>query len=165
VAGLVAGLVLCGKELNVGTANPSSGGEVNEELLQLANEIEGHSDNGSKSLICVFSCNNFAQHHLADCNLFNLSQVAPAIYGGIQLCYSLETSSTAVMSRRIPCPYGMRLVVYVPCPAVRFSLGNDKTGAMRSLLGPTVTRAEAVFNIQRTVGQLSAVILAVGFTL
>jgi len=119
VGGLIAGLVLCGKELNVGN-DFLPGSDVNEELLQLANEIEGHPDN-----------------------------VAPAIYGGIQLCYNMETGPTAVMSRRIPCPDGMRLVVYVPCTAMRFGLGDDKTVAMRGLLGPTVTRAEAVFNIQR----------------
>ena len=119
VGGLVAGLVLAGKEVNV----EAKGGQnrVNEELLQIANEIEGHADN-----------------------------VAPAIYGGIQLCNDLvDGGPQKVMSRRIPCPDGMRLVVYVPGPTARFKSGKDKTQAMRSLLQPTLSRSDAVFNIQR----------------
>ena len=42
------------------------------------------------------------------------------------------------MSRRIPCPDGMRLVVFVPDSTCRFSLGDDKTVAMRGLLKPEV---------------------------
>jgi hypothetical protein len=43
VGGLIAGLVLSGTELVVGAT--WDGEQVNEELLQLANEIEGHPDN------------------------------------------------------------------------------------------------------------------------
>lgn len=43
IGGLIAGLVLSGTELTVGQT--WDGKEVNEELLQLANEIEGHPDN------------------------------------------------------------------------------------------------------------------------
>jgi homoserine kinase len=117
VGGLVAGLVLAGKEVGVRVGK----GHVNEELLQLANEIEGHADN-----------------------------VAPAIYGGIQLCNGLvDGGPQKVMSQRIPCPDGVRLVVYVPGPDARLKSGNDKTAYMRSLLTPKVSRADAVFNIQR----------------
>uniref|UniRef100_A0A7S2GR82 Homoserine kinase n=1 Tax=Octactis speculum TaxID=3111310 RepID=A0A7S2GR82_9STRA len=117
IGGLLAGLVLAGKELNV-----EGGSGIPEELLQLANEIEGHADN-----------------------------VAPALYGGIQLCCRLEGDSVQkVMSRRLPCPPGMRLVVYVPTEDARFNIGADKTTAMRELLKPEVSRDDAVFNIQRT---------------
>eukprot|EP00614_Pseudopedinella_elastica_P016621 CAMPEP_0172645888 /NCGR_PEP_ID=MMETSP1068-20121228/239958_1 /TAXON_ID=35684 /ORGANISM="Pseudopedinella elastica, Strain CCMP716" /LENGTH=474 /DNA_ID=CAMNT_0013460137 /DNA_START=232 /DNA_END=1655 /DNA_ORIENTATION=- len=116
-------------ELKVGHELTSEGGP-NEELLQLANEIEGHPDN-----------------------------VAPAIYGGIQLCYGMEalagdafepSMAGCVMSRRLPCPDGMRLVVFVPGAENRFGLGEDKTVAMRGLLSQKVSRADAVFNLQRT---------------
>mmetsp|Transcript_5243 Transcript_5243/g.7827 ORF Transcript_5243/g.7827 Transcript_5243/m.7827 type:complete len:213 (-) Transcript_5243:150-788(-) len=55
-----------------------------------------------------------------------------------------------VMSRRLPCPDGMRLVVFVPGAENRFGLGEDKTVAMRGLLSQKVSRADAVFNLQRT---------------
>ncbi len=51
VGGLIAGLVLGGKELTVGFTFPEGGG-VAEELLQLANDIEGHPDNGADQIIC-----------------------------------------------------------------------------------------------------------------
>ena len=75
VGGLIAGLVMTGNELKVGDSFPSDGdGKHNEELLQLANEIEGHPDN-----------------------------VAPAIYGGIQVireCKSREAARPPGWERR-----------------------------------------------------------------
>lgn len=122
VGGLIAGLVLSGKELSV----RGPGGVDPEELLQLANKIEGHPDN-----------------------------VAPAIYGGIQLSLvfdkELDTGvDQEVMTRRVPIPPGMRLVAYVPSEEARFGGGSNKTEGMRNLLEPTIARSEAVFNIQRT---------------
>jgi len=132
VGGLIAGLVLAGKPLKVhhwgtneGDGPPLKG--VNpEELLHLATSIEGHPDN-----------------------------VAPAIYGGIQL--SIQTnpeldpeSPASVISRRIPYPSGMRLVAYVPSETARLKNGLNKTDEMRNLLKPTISRKDAVINIQRT---------------
>lgn len=134
VGGLIAGLVLAGKEMkvlhhhfqNCGSSAAIVSGINPEELLHLATSIEGHPDN-----------------------------VAPAIYGGIQL--SVQTSPdldhdcpNSVMSRRIPCPSGMRLVAYVPTEKARLSSGLDKTGALRGLLKPMIPRKDAVVNIQRT---------------
>merc|ERR1712087_183512 len=97
-----------------------------EELLRLATSIEGHPDN-----------------------------VAPAIYGGIQLSVQVHKQldhgmPDAVMSRRIPTPPGMRLVAYVPSEAARLGSGLDKTDEMRNLLKPTISRNDAVVNIQRS---------------
>lgn len=122
VGGLIAGLVLSGKELRVRSSN----GVDPEELLQLANKIEGHPDN-----------------------------VAPAIYGGIQLSLSFSTDLDAdvkqdVMTRRLPIPAGLRLVAYVPSEDARFGGGSEKTASMRNLLLPNIPRSDAVFNIQRT---------------
>mmetsp|Transcript_7121 Transcript_7121/g.12755 ORF Transcript_7121/g.12755 Transcript_7121/m.12755 type:complete len:409 (+) Transcript_7121:73-1299(+) len=122
VGGLIAGLVLSGKELRV----RSDDGIDPEELLQLANKMEGHPDN-----------------------------VAPAIYGGIQLSLVFNKDLDLdvhqdVMSRRVPIPAGMRLVAYVPSEEARFGGGSEKTVMMRGLLQPMVPRSEAVFNIQRT---------------
>mmetsp|Transcript_10814 Transcript_10814/g.24730 ORF Transcript_10814/g.24730 Transcript_10814/m.24730 type:complete len:422 (-) Transcript_10814:246-1511(-) len=127
VGGLIAGLVLAGKELKVRTLDAhTKEGLDPEELLHLATAIEGHPDN-----------------------------VAPAIYGGIQL--SVQTHQDldygvpdAVMSRRVPHPAGMRLVAYVPSEEARLGSGLDKTEEMRNLLKPTVPRKDAVVNIQRT---------------
>lgn len=123
VGGLVAGLVLAGKSLRAGFLRGDASA-VPEELLQLATEMEGHPDN-----------------------------VAPAIYGGIQLCMSLPfnpDSAQRVLTRRVPTPDGLRLVAYVPSEDVRFSFSEEKTEAMRALLKDEVPRADAVFNIQRT---------------
>eukprot|EP00931_Biecheleriopsis_adriatica_P123139 TRINITY_DN98196_c0_g1_i1.p1 TRINITY_DN98196_c0_g1~~TRINITY_DN98196_c0_g1_i1.p1 ORF type:complete len:423 (+),score=80.39 TRINITY_DN98196_c0_g1_i1:102-1271(+) len=122
VGGLIAGLVLSGKELRVRGGD----GVDPEQLLQLANQIEGHPDN-----------------------------VAPAIYGGIQLSLVFDKELDRgipheVMSRRVPIPAGMRLVAYVPGEEARFGGGADKTAGMRNLLKPEIPRSEAVFNIQRT---------------
>lgn len=133
VGGLLAGLVLAGKELSVYEDRPGCGsadtilqGLDPEELLRLATDIEGHPDN-----------------------------VAPAIYGGIQLCMQTHADldydvPAAVMSRRIPHPAGLRLVAYVPSEKARLGSGLDKTEEMRSLLKPTIDRKDAVVNIQRT---------------
>lgn len=125
VGGLVAGLVLAGKELRA-SFNRGDPEDMPEELLQLATEMEGHPDN-----------------------------VAPAIYGGIQLCVGLSAGlydggKQLALSQRVPTPDGLRLVVYIPSEEARFSSGADKTVELRSLLQPTVSRSEAVFNIQRT---------------
>jgi homoserine kinase len=129
VGGLLAGLILTGKELRVrgepGSESIAQGLDP-EELLHLAVEIEGHPDN-----------------------------VAPAIYGGIQLSVEIEedldfVSKKAVMSRRVPIPSGLRLVAYVPGEKARTGFGLDKTGQMRGLLKPMIPRADAVVNIQRT---------------
>jgi len=133
VGGLIAGLVLAGKELKVREDRPGCGSTVDieqgvdpEELLHLATDMEGHPDN-----------------------------VAPAIYGGIQLSVQIQEDldvgvPAAVMSRRIPHPAGMRLVAYVPSEKARLNHGLDKTEEMRSMLKPTIPRKDAVINIQRT---------------
>jgi len=129
VGGLLAGLILTGKELKVKghvTGACFAEGLDPEELLNLACEIEGHPDN-----------------------------VAPAIYGGIQLSVQIDqefdnVSKKAVMSRRVPFPTGLRLVAYVPKEEARTGFGLDKTAQMRGLLNPTIPRADAVVNIQRT---------------
>mmetsp|Transcript_2235 Transcript_2235/g.3835 ORF Transcript_2235/g.3835 Transcript_2235/m.3835 type:complete len:417 (+) Transcript_2235:66-1316(+) len=127
VGGLIAGLVLAGKELKVRTLDAHTKlGLDPEELLHLATSIEGHPDN-----------------------------VAPAIYGGIQLSVQIHQDldygvPDAVMSRRVPHPAGMRLVAYVPSEDARLGSGLDKTEEMRTLLKPEVSRKDAVVNIQRT---------------
>jgi homoserine kinase len=133
VGGLIAGLTLAGKQLRVKEDRPGVGsadaiieGLDPEELLHLATAIEGHPDN-----------------------------VAPAIYGGIQLSVQIHKNfdygmPDAVMSRRIPSPPGMRLVAYVPSETARLGSGLDKTDEMRNLLKPTINRKDAVVNIQRS---------------
>lgn len=101
VAGIVAGLVLCGHRL------PCWGSEA---LLQIAAGIEGHPDN-----------------------------VAPVIYGGIQLGIH---NGTRWMTERVQCPPGLQMVMFIPD-----FIG--KTSDARGVLKPTVTRAEAAFNIGR----------------
>eukprot|EP00590_Aulacoseira_subarctica_P006141 CAMPEP_0172417754 /NCGR_PEP_ID=MMETSP1064-20121228/4249_1 /TAXON_ID=202472 /ORGANISM="Aulacoseira subarctica , Strain CCAP 1002/5" /LENGTH=441 /DNA_ID=CAMNT_0013156251 /DNA_START=36 /DNA_END=1361 /DNA_ORIENTATION=- len=81
-----------------------------EALLQIAADIEGHPDN-----------------------------VAPVIYGGIQLGIHNGTRWT---TERLPIPPGLQLVMFIPD-----FIG--KTSAARAVLGPTVTREEASFNIGR----------------
>lgn len=106
-------------------ANTDSAGMHPEELLQLATEMEGHPDN-----------------------------VAPAIYGGIQLSIVFDATldpgvSQMAMSRRVPVPASLRLVAYVPSEEARCGYGADKTEEMRSILKKEVPRKDAVFNIQR----------------
>jgi len=128
VGGLIAGLVLAGKELKVRGLDDACNkeGPSPEELLHIATEIEGHPDN-----------------------------VAPAIYGGIQLSVVFHRDldhgvPVSVMSRRVPHPAGLRLVAYVPSEEARLTCGLDKTGEMRSMLKPDIPRRDAVVNIQRT---------------
>jgi len=129
VGGLIAGLVLAGKEMRVKHRSISCDFQQSvdpEELLNIANDIEGHPDN-----------------------------VAPAIYGGIQLSMVFQddldrSCPVSVMSRRINHPAGLRLVAYVPSEDARLGVGLDKTEEMRNLLPPTIDRKDAVVNIQRT---------------
>jgi len=101
VAGLMAGLVLSGKELPVWGS---------ETFLQMACEIEGHPDN-----------------------------VAPAIYGGIQLgMYNGERW----LSSRVNTPHGLQAIVFIP-----ESIGETKVA--RAVLPETLTYEQAVYNISR----------------
>lgn len=88
-----------------------------ESLLQLAAEIEGHPDN-----------------------------VAPAIYGGIQL--GIHTGQRW-KSDRVTVPAGMQVVVFIP-----ETIG--KTSDARAVLESTVTRADAVFNVGRVAWLVNA---------
>jgi len=81
-----------------------------EALLQIAAGIEGHPDN-----------------------------VAPAVYGGIQLGIN---NGTRWVTERVPCPSGMQLVMFIPDFV-------GKTSDARGVLGPTISREEAAFNIGR----------------
>jgi homoserine kinase len=101
VGGIVAGLVLAGKELTVWGA---------EELLQIAAGIEGHPDN-----------------------------VAPAIYGGIQL--GIHNGERWV-SDRVRCPDHMQCCLFIPDHTAQ-------TSEARALLSDTISREDAVFNIGR----------------
>lgn len=65
--------------------------------------------------------------------------VAPVIYGGIQLGIHNGTRWT---TERLPIPPGLQLVMFIPD-----FIG--KTSDARNVLGPTVTREEASFNIGR----------------
>jgi homoserine kinase len=88
-----------------------------EELLNMAADIEGHPDN-----------------------------VAPAIYGGIQLGIH---SGERWMTERVNLPPGLQCVCFIP-----ESIG--KTSVARGVLKDTVTRAEAVFNIGRVAWLINA---------
>jgi len=81
-----------------------------EALLQLAAGIEGHPDN-----------------------------VAPVIYGGIQLGIY---NGSRWMTERVPCPAGLQMVMFIPD-----FIG--KTSDARGVLKDTVTREEAAYNIGR----------------
>lgn len=83
-----------------------------EELLNMACEIEGHPDN-----------------------------VAPALYGGIQIGIS-ECEGGLWMTERVNMPPGLQCVCFIPD-----TIG--KTSTARNVLSDTVTRKEAVFNIGR----------------
>lgn len=65
--------------------------------------------------------------------------VAPVIYGGIQMGIH---NGTRWETERVPVPPGMQLVMFIPD-----SIG--KTSTARGVLGPSVTREEAAFNIGR----------------
>ncbi|CAH0522712.1 unnamed protein product [Peronospora belbahrii] len=81
-----------------------------EELLQLASEIEGHPDN-----------------------------VAPAIYGGLQLGIFADNRW---YSSRVQMPDGLQCVVFIPD-------STGPTSVARAILPPNVPRKDAVFNIGR----------------
>ncbi|TMW56216.1 hypothetical protein Poli38472_008864 [Pythium oligandrum] len=81
-----------------------------EELLQLASEIEGHPDN-----------------------------VAPAIYGGLQLGIFADERW---YSSRVQIPDGLQCVVFIPDT-------TGPTSVARAILPPKVDRKDAVFNIGR----------------
>ncbi|CAI5738792.1 unnamed protein product [Peronospora destructor] len=81
-----------------------------EELLQLASEIEGHPDN-----------------------------VAPAIYGGLQLGIFADNRW---YSSRVQIPDGLQCVVFIPD-------STGPTSVARAILPPNVPRKDAVFNIGR----------------
>jgi homoserine kinase len=88
-----------------------------EELLNMASEIEGHPDN-----------------------------VAPALYGGIQL--GIHTGERW-MTERVNLPPGLQCVCFIPD-----AIG--KTSTARGVLSDTITRKEAVFNISRVAWLINA---------
>jgi homoserine kinase len=88
-----------------------------EDLLNMAAEIEGHPDN-----------------------------VAPALYGGIQL--GIHTGERW-MTERVNLPPGLQCVCFIPD-----TIG--KTSTARGVLTPTITRKEAVFNIGRIAWLINA---------
>eukprot|EP00555_Chaetoceros_dichaeta_P006830 CAMPEP_0198275868 /NCGR_PEP_ID=MMETSP1447-20131203/65002_1 /TAXON_ID=420782 /ORGANISM="Chaetoceros dichaeta, Strain CCMP1751" /LENGTH=426 /DNA_ID=CAMNT_0043970773 /DNA_START=534 /DNA_END=1814 /DNA_ORIENTATION=- len=65
--------------------------------------------------------------------------VAPVIYGGIQIGVH---DGTRWVTERAPHPSGMQAVLFIPD-------FYGKTSTARNVLGPTVTREEAAFNIGR----------------
>jgi homoserine kinase len=81
-----------------------------EALLNMAAQIEGHPDN-----------------------------VAPAVYGGIQLGIHAEGRW---MTERVNLPPGLQLVCFIPD-----AIG--KTSTARGVLSDEITRKDAVFNIGR----------------
>lgn len=88
-----------------------------EELLNMACEIEGHPDN-----------------------------VAPALYGGIQIGIRVKERW---MTERVNLPPGLQCVCFIPD-----TIG--KTSTARSVLDDIVTRKEAVFNIGRIAWLINA---------
>lgn len=88
-----------------------------EELLNMAAEIEGHPDN-----------------------------VAPALYGGIQL--GIHTG-VRWMTERVNIPPGLQCVCFIPD-----AIG--KTSTARGVLPETISRKEAVFNIGRVAWLINA---------
>jgi homoserine kinase len=88
-----------------------------EELLNMAAEIEGHPDN-----------------------------VAPAIYGGIQLGIH---SGERWMTERVNTPPGLQCVCFIPD-----TIG--KTSTARGVLPKNVTMKDAVFNIGRAAWLINA---------
>ena len=88
-----------------------------ESLLQLAAAIEGHPDN-----------------------------VAPAIYGGIQLGIY---NGARWQSERVTVPAGMQVVVFIP-----ETIG--KTSDARAVLSEEVSREDAVFNVGRVAWLVNA---------
>ncbi len=102
-AAIVGGLV---------AANAYAGNVVSQEdLLNLANKIEGHPDN-----------------------------VTPALLGGVTLAVTTETS---VIARTVHSEPNFRALAIVP----DFRLSTEKS---RQVLPPSVSMADAVFNLSRT---------------
>lgn len=118
VGGVIAGLALSGHELSIWGSNPlpMKHNAKGEELLQIAAGIEGHPDN-----------------------------VAPALYGGIQL--GIHTGTTTHdggrwLTARVPVPEGLQLIIFVPEKPF-------ETKTARKLLPSTYTPQEVVFNVGR----------------
>lgn len=88
-----------------------------EALLQIAAGIEGHPDN-----------------------------VAPAIYGGIQVGIH---NGTRWVTERVPMPSGVQLVMFIPDFV-------GKTSDARNVLTDTISREDAAFNISRTAFLINA---------
>jgi homoserine kinase len=88
-----------------------------EELLNMAAEIEGHPDN-----------------------------VAPAMYGGIQL--GIHTGDRW-MTERVNIPPGLQCVCFIP-----EKIG--KTSTARGVLNETISRKDAIFNIGRVAWLINA---------
>ncbi len=88
-----------------------------EELVNLACEIEGHPDN-----------------------------VAPALYGGIQIGIHAQQRW---VTERVNVPPGLQLVSFIPD-----TIG--KTSTARNVLSDNISRSEAVFNIGRTAFLINA---------
>ena len=88
-----------------------------EDLLNMAADIEGHPDN-----------------------------VAPAVYGGIQL--GIHTGDRW-MTERVNLPPGLQCVAFIPDKI-------GKTSTARGVLGDTISRKDAVFNITRVAWLINA---------
>lgn len=72
--------------------------------------------------------------------------VAPAIYGGIQVGIH---NGTRWVTERVPLPAGVQLVMFIPDFV-------GKTSDARNVLSDTITRGEAAFNIGRTAFLINA---------
>jgi homoserine kinase len=108
VAGLIAGLVLAGHQLETWGS---------EELVNMAAEIEGHPDN-----------------------------VAPAIYGGIQLGIF---AGDRWRTQRVNIPPGIQCICFIPDFV-------GKTSTARGVLPQTIPRKDAIFNIGRVAWLVNA---------
>jgi len=119
VGGIIAGLALSGHELNVWGDKKRGQWDWSkgEELLQIAANIEGHPDN-----------------------------VAPALYGGIQLGIHTRSPSNPTggrwLSSRVPIPEGLQLIIFVPDTPF-------ETKTARKLLPEKYKPKEAIFNVGR----------------
>jgi len=92
-----------------------------EAVLNMASEIEGHPDN-----------------------------VAPALYGGIQLGIH---AGGRWRSERVPCPPGLQCVIFIP-----EEIGITKE--VRAVLKPEIPRADAIYNIGRVAWLVNALATA-----
>ncbi len=98
ISGLLAANQLCDSRYN------------NEEILAMATEIEGHSDN-----------------------------VSAALFGGLQIVLK---STDSIFTSTVPIPKMLSAVVFIPDQSI-------DTRDARSLLGKSVKRSDAVFNMSR----------------